>query len=88
MESLFNALLPQNSINRSDQQRMKDKVFQPTSFFVTEIKPLSGLRIVNLNSPSASNQELIQSSILVCFFTVLCCYSPLSTSIACCSCQL
>lgn len=65
MESLFNALLPQNAISRGDQARMRERVFQPNSFYVTEIRPLAGIRIVNLNSPSASSPELIQSSILV-----------------------
>lgn len=48
----------------------REKVFGPTSFFVTSIQPLSYLRmmnikIVDLNTPSASSPDLISSSVLV-----------------------
>ena len=48
----------------------REKVFGPTSFFVTSIQPLSNLKmmnvkIVDLNTPSASSPDLIQSSVLV-----------------------
>lgn len=53
-----------------DQVVCREKVFGPTSFFVTSIQPLSYLRmmnvkIVNLDTPSASSPDLIQSSVLV-----------------------
>ena len=65
MENLFNALRPDSGMDKDHQQRIKDKVFGPTSFYVTEIRPLASLKLVNLNSPSASNQDLVAFSVLV-----------------------
>ena len=66
METLFKILNPEAGMDKDEQKRLREKVFGPSTFFVTDFQPLTSLKmLVNLNAPSTSSPELLRSSFLV-----------------------